>query len=52
MLASYAAVTSASILSPSGGFFSAARKVSGQSPLPYLTQTWHSKIGIRDEYRK
>ena len=40
MLASYAAVTSASILSPSGGLFSAARKVSGQSPLPYLAQTW------------
>ena len=21
-------------------------------PPPYLAQTWHSKIGIRDEYRK
>ena len=24
----------------------------GQSPLPYLAQTWHSKIAIRDETRK
>ena len=36
----------------SGGLFSAARKVSGQSPLPYLAQTWHSKIEIRDQTRK
>ncbi len=24
----------------------------GQRPLPYLAQTWHSKIEIRDENRK
>ena len=26
-------------------------KVPGQSPLPYLAQTWHSKIEIRDQNR-
>ena len=34
----------------SGLFSAAARPV--QRPLPYLAQTWHSKIEIRDEYRK
>ncbi len=47
VLAGYATVALASILDPSGGLFSAARKVPGQ-----MAQTWHSKIGIRDECRK
>ena len=50
-LAGYAAVASASILGFSGGVFSAAARP-GQRLHPYLAQTWHSKIEIRDEYRK
>ena len=48
---SHAAVASASILGFSGGIFSAAARP-GQRPHPYLAQTWHSKIEIRDENRK
>ena len=49
---SYAAVTSASILDPSGGLFSDAARPPVSGPLPPLAQTWHSKIEIRDQYRK
>ena len=45
------AVASASILGFSGGIFSAAARP-GQRLHPYLAQTWHSKIEIRDENRK
>ena len=41
----------ASILGLSGGLFSAAARP-GQRPFSPLAQTWHSKIEIRDEYRK
>ena len=51
VLAGYAAAALALILDPSGGLFSDATRP-GQRPFPYLAQTWHSKIGIRDEYRK
>ena len=51
VLAGYAAVALALILDPSGGLFSDAARP-GQSPLPPLAQTWHSKIEIRDENRK
>ena len=48
---SYAAVASASILvSRVASFPPPDGLVSG--PPPYLAQTWHSKIGIRDECRK
>ena len=33
------------------GLFSAAARP-GQRPFSYWAQTWHSKIGIRDENRK
>ena len=46
-----AAVALALILDPSGGLFSAAARP-GQCPFSYWAQTWHSKIEIRDEYRK
>ena len=51
MLVRHAAVASASILGLSGSLFAAAERP-GQRPLPYLAQTWHSEIEIRDEYRK
>ena len=51
VLAGYAAAALALILDRSGGLFSDATRP-GQRPFPYLAQTWHSKIGIRDEYRK
>ena len=51
VLAGYATVALASILDPSGGLFSDAARP-GQRPLPNLAQTWHSKIEIRDQYRK
>ena len=51
VLARYAAVARVSILGPSGGLFSAAARP-GQRPFSYWAQTWHSKIEIRDEYRK
>ena len=47
----YPAVAPASILGLAGGLFSAVAWP-GQRPLPYLAQTWHSKIAIRDESRK
>ena len=52
MLAGYATVALALILDPSGGasFPTLHGPISG--PLLPLAQTWHSKIGIRDEYRK
>ena len=51
VLAGYAAVASASILVSRVAFFPPPDgPVSG--PPPYLAQTWHSKIGIRDECRK
>ena len=49
--ASYATVAPASILGLLGGFFLAAARP-GQRPFSPLAQTWHSKIEIRDEYRK
>ena len=53
LLGSYAAVASASILVSSGGLFSVRRTaLSAAHHLKYLAQTWHSKIGIRDECRK
>ena len=51
VLARYASVAPASILGLSGGLFSDAARP-GQRPFSYLAQTWHSKIGIRDECRK
>ena len=48
---SYAAVVPASILGLSGDFFLVAARP-GQRPFSYWAQTWHSKIGIRDECRK
>ena len=51
VLADYAAVAPASILGLSGCLLSAAARP-GQRPLPNLAQTWHSKIEIRDPYRK
>ena len=51
MLAGYAAVVLALILDPSGGLFSDASRP-GQCPFSYWAQTWHSKIAIRDQYRK
>ena len=52
VLARYAAVARASILDASrvASFPPPHGPVSG--PPPYLAQTWHSKIGIRDECRK
>ena len=51
VLVRYAPIAPASILDPSGGLFLAAARP-GQRLHPYLAQTWHSKIEIRDEYRK
>ena len=51
VLAGYATVAQVSILGLSGGLFSAAARP-GQCPFSYWAQTWHSKIAIRDEYRK
>ena len=51
MLARYAEVAQVSILDLSGGLSSAAARP-GQRPFSYWAQTWHSKIEIRDEYRK
>ena len=51
VLAGYAAVALALILDTSGGLFSDAARP-GQRPFSPLAQTWHSKIEIRDEYRK
>ena len=51
VLARCAAVALASTLDPSGSLFSAPARP-GQRPFSYWAQTWHSKIGIRDEYRK
>ena len=42
----------ASILGLSGDLFSRRHTVPGQHSPPYLAQTWHSKIEIRDENRK
>ena len=50
-LADYATVALASILGLSGGLSSAAGRPC-QRPFSPLAQTWHSKIAIRDEYRK
>ena len=52
VLAGYAAVALALILDPSGGLFSDAARPCQRRPFSYLAQTWHSKIEIRDEYRK
>ena len=51
VLAGYATVAQVSILGLSGGLFSAAARPC-QRPFSPLAQTWHSKIAIRDEYRK
>ena len=51
VLARYAEVAQVSILGLSGGLSSAAARP-GQRPFSYWAQTWHSKIEIRDEYRK
>ena len=51
VLARYAKVAQVSILGLSGGLSSAAARP-GQRPFSYWAQTWHSKIEIRDEYRK
>ena len=51
VLARYAKVAQVSILGLSGGLSSAAARP-GQRQFSYWAQTWHSKIGIRDENRK
>ena len=48
VLAGYAAVALVLMLDPSCGLFSDAARPC-QRPAPPLAQTWHSKIGIRDE---
>ena len=52
VLAGYAAVALALILDPSGGLFSDAARPLSATRSPPLAQTWHSKIEIRDQYRK
>ena len=51
VLAGYAAVASASILVSRVAFFPPPDGPVSVAP-PYFAQTWHSKIGIRDECRK
>ena len=52
VLAGYAAVALALILDPSGGLFSDGCTALSATRSPPLAQTWHSKIEIRDQYRK
>ena len=52
IFAGYAAVALALILDPSCGLFSDAARALSATRSPPLAQTWHSKIGIRDENRK
>ena len=52
VLAGYAAVALALILGTSGGLFSDRCTALSAARSPPLAQTWHSKIAIRDQYRK